>query len=204
MSIRLKYTRLFFLFGILGLSACASIVEGTSQSVFVKTDPTAASCTLKRDGSVLAVVNSSPELVELEKSKDAISIECTKDGFFKENTMLSSSFEGMTFGNIIFGGIIGIGIDAASGAMNKYPDSITVLMTPTSFKSEGDRGGFFEKRRKFLMSESERRVKKIRKDCLPDSQRDCDKQVEELENALSEELKLIESRRLNAKITGDA
>jgi hypothetical protein len=32
--------------------------------------------------------------------------------------------------NVIFGGIIGLGVDAASGAMNKYPDVVTVAMTP--------------------------------------------------------------------------
>jgi hypothetical protein len=36
----------------------------------------------------------------------------------------------MAAGNVIFGGIIGLGVDAASGAMNKYPDVVTVAMTP--------------------------------------------------------------------------
>jgi hypothetical protein len=36
----------------------------------------------------------------------------------------------MTAGNVVFGGIIGLGVDAASGAMNKYPDIVTVAMTP--------------------------------------------------------------------------
>jgi phosphoketolase len=30
----------------------------------------------------------------------------------------------------VFGGIIGLGVDAASGAINKYPDQITVAMIP--------------------------------------------------------------------------
>ena len=30
----------------------------------------------------------------------------------------------MAAGNVIFGGIIGLGVDAASGAMNKYPDVV--------------------------------------------------------------------------------
>jgi hypothetical protein len=38
--------------------------------------------------------------------------------------------EGMTAGNIILGGVIGLGVDAASGAMNKYTPEIQVIMTP--------------------------------------------------------------------------
>jgi hypothetical protein len=36
----------------------------------------------------------------------------------------------MAAGNVVFGGFIGLGVDAATGAMNKYPDIVTVAMTP--------------------------------------------------------------------------
>jgi hypothetical protein len=36
----------------------------------------------------------------------------------------------MAAGNIIFGGVIGLGVDAVSGALNKYPDQVTVAMSP--------------------------------------------------------------------------
>jgi len=32
----------------------------------------------------------------------------------------------MTAGNVIFGGIVGLGVDAASGAMNKYDSGVEV------------------------------------------------------------------------------
>jgi hypothetical protein len=32
--------------------------------------------------------------------------------------------------NVILGGVVGLGVDAMSGAMNKYPDMVTVAMTP--------------------------------------------------------------------------
>ena len=31
----------------------------------------------------------------------------------------------MAAGNVIFGGVIGLGVDAVSGALNKYPDQVT-------------------------------------------------------------------------------
>ena len=36
----------------------------------------------------------------------------------------------MSAGNVLLGGVIGLGVDAASGAMNKYPDIVTVAMVP--------------------------------------------------------------------------
>jgi hypothetical protein len=36
----------------------------------------------------------------------------------------------MAAGNVLLGGVIGLGVDAASGAMNKYPDMFTVAMMP--------------------------------------------------------------------------
>jgi hypothetical protein len=46
------------------------------------------------------------------------------------SSIIPSNVEAMTAGNVIFGGVIGLGVDAASGAMNKYPDIVTVAMTP--------------------------------------------------------------------------
>lgn len=37
----------------------------------------------------------------------------------------------MAAGNILFGGLIGVGIDVATGAAFDYPTLITVPMTPT-------------------------------------------------------------------------
>jgi len=36
----------------------------------------------------------------------------------------------MTALNVVFGGVIGLGIDAASGAMNKYQPGVEVVMSP--------------------------------------------------------------------------
>jgi hypothetical protein len=43
---------------------------------------------------------------------------------------LASHTEVMTAGNVLFGGFIGLGVDAASGAMNTYDPAVEVIMTP--------------------------------------------------------------------------
>jgi hypothetical protein len=43
---------------------------------------------------------------------------------------LASHSEVIAAGNVLFGGIVGLGIDAASAAMNTYDPGVEVIMTP--------------------------------------------------------------------------
>ena len=51
-------------------------------------------------------------------------------GYRTETFRLGKSVSGMTFGNIIFGGLIGAGVDIASGKATNYEDSVHVKMIP--------------------------------------------------------------------------
>lgn len=134
---------------VLGLlsGACSTIVEGTDQSVLIMSDPPEASCKLERQGTVLAYVASTPGSVTVSKSKDMIAVTCEKDDHLPGSAVLDSEFQSMTVGNLLFGGIIGVAIDASSGAMNQYPTSVNVLLAPASFESTEQRDAFFEARR---------------------------------------------------------
>ena len=109
--------------------ACSTIVEGNDQTVTVSTDPAGASCELRRGGQLIGVVNPTPGSVSVEKSSDDISVVCEMEGYDNAAGTFDSEFENMTLGNILFGGIIGVGVDAASGALNEYPSSVTIRMS---------------------------------------------------------------------------
>ncbi|HEY4140920.1 MAG TPA: hypothetical protein VGM57_05870 [Pseudolabrys sp.] len=120
----------FVLLGALALAACATVTRGTTQVVAVNTPGVpGATCTLTSAaiGSQLVVT---PGTIALEKSKEEISVRCTKECYTEGAGVIASNLEGMTAGNIILGGVIGFGVDAASGAMNKYSPEIQVVMTP--------------------------------------------------------------------------
>jgi hypothetical protein len=112
------------------LGACASIVEGTDQQVIVNTSPEGARCDLTRDGQQIGVANPTPQTLTLSKSKNDVVIVCNKDGFNEATAVLNSDFESMTLGNLLLGGVIGVGVDAATGALNEYDSQITVPLTP--------------------------------------------------------------------------
>ena len=150
---------------LLFTGACASIVEGTDQTVTVITDPAGATCQLKRDGAIVAIANPTPTSVVVGKSKDNISVECEKPGHQRGAASLASSFEGMTFGNILLGGFIGVGIDAASGAMHEYPANVTVILPPESFDSLSDRDVFFDRQVARIRSEAAQAITKVNNTC---------------------------------------
>jgi uncharacterized protein YceK len=110
------------------LSGCSTLTQGTSQVITVMTPGVdGAKCNMtSAAGKSWSVVT--PGSITLDKSKDDISVTCKKDGYRDAVAVLTSEFENMSIGNIVFGGVIGVGIDAASGAMNKYPPTLNVQM----------------------------------------------------------------------------
>jgi hypothetical protein len=54
----------------------------------------------------------------------------TREQYCDSVGTVGSSTEVMAAGNILFGGLIGLGVDAASSAMNKYEPSVEIAMTP--------------------------------------------------------------------------
>lgn len=113
----------------LALGGCASIVKGSSQAINVATPPTAgATCTLMNKGGTWILV--SPSSVTVDKSKEDIQVRCTKPGWQDASAIIPSSFQGWTVGNILLGGVIGIGVDSATGALHEYPNTFQVPMLP--------------------------------------------------------------------------
>lgn len=107
-------------------SACASITTGTTQSVSVSTEPPGAMCQVTRNAEMLGIVNPTPGTITVSKSSSAMNVRCERAGYQPALQTVPSSMQAMTAGNLLFGGVIGLGIDAASGAMNQYPPNVTL------------------------------------------------------------------------------
>lgn len=114
------------------LSGCGTIVEGTHQDIAIATSPDGAHCDATRKGEAVGTINSTPGKLSVRKTKDDILLACSKTGFQNSSQYLHSGMAPGTFGNIIAGGVIGWGVDSATGADNKYPESVTVQLVPAS------------------------------------------------------------------------
>jgi len=111
------------------VSGCASVIKGTTQSVAITTPPTTgARCILSSKEGNWEVM--SPGVAKVSKSKEDIQVTCTKVGWQNATATIPSNFQGWTLGNLILGGVIGVGVDAATGAINEYPGAFQVPMQP--------------------------------------------------------------------------
>lgn len=115
-------------------SGCASIVNGSNQSLSVQARDKArsvknASCELSNDKGTWYV--NTPGSVTVHRSYDDLIVRCEKDKYDPGIATVKSSTKGMMFGNILFGGIVGGAVDAETGAGYDYPSLITVKMGET-------------------------------------------------------------------------
>jgi hypothetical protein len=178
-------------------TGCATLTKGTSQAVTVDTDPSGAMCRLTRDAKPVAIVNSTPGSVPVEKAQGTIAVACTKQGFLEAAGQLAAEFQAMTFGNILFGGIVGVAVDAASGAMHRYPDRVTITLIPAAFETVPARDEFFDRMRALLERESAEVKDRIERTC---ARGDCDRQLAAAEAGRTGKLADIEQSRASAVI----
>ncbi|ANK80243.1 MAG: hypothetical protein TEF_05145 [Rhizobiales bacterium NRL2] len=184
-------------------AACATVVEGTTQNVTVATDPAGAACELKNDGKLVGAVNPTPGSLLLDRSNDDLDVECLKDGYLPGNLVMSSKFTGTTFGNIILGGGIGILVDAASGANNRYPESVSLVLTPEVFRSQAEVDAHFAKLSQRVEQEADQALKKLEEDCfqqMADSEH-CKEGPERIEERRRHELARLAAEK--ARVTID-
>jgi hypothetical protein len=196
---------------ILLLSGCATLTTSSSQTVTLTTDPAGAACTFKRDGKVVGIVNPTPGSLMVSKSHTAIDVSCIKDGYVDAAGTVGSKFQAMTFGNILFGGIIGIAVDAASGATAEYEPQITIRLTPSEFPDSAARDKFFALQRETFVTQARQVKARIAEKCQPEGQppgtgaigssANCEEQLRLADAEEKAGLARIEAQRQAAKVT---
>lgn len=181
------------LFLAAGLPACATITTGTSQNISVLTDPPGASCTLTRDGGVVGVVNPTPGSVTVSKSARDIALRCTRPGSQPGVATATPQLQAMTAGNILIGGLIGFGIDAASGALTYYPSDVRVSLEPETAPGVPIAQGSGAERAFLARRVFDERIDALRATCAPAGRAACEQRVAVLERERDAELSRLHS-----------
>ena len=112
------------------LSGCATIMKDDSQPVSFSSEPDNAVVKLNSIAR-----GKTPVTIMVKRSMKDTIVSIEKHGYITETFPLEKTLSAMTFGNIIFGGIIGIGVDAATGKNTDYPDSVHVNLVPKTRNS---------------------------------------------------------------------
>ena len=113
--------------GALFFSGCATITKDDSQPVAFSSDPQGATVLIN---NIARGVTPTTIMVKRAMSTQMISLELA--GYHTESFKLEKSVSGMTFGNIIFGGLVGVGVDIATGKATNYEESVHVKLIPTT------------------------------------------------------------------------
>ncbi len=120
---------LTLVFIALDIAGCATMAGDTDQSVSLittcehSTAVVHAQCTLANARGTTTIMT--PAAVNIQRSAGDLRIQCdSTSGSGK--AVLQASGKWSTAGNLIFGGIFGVGVDLASGASFQYPKEVTL------------------------------------------------------------------------------
>lgn len=123
---RITATTATLLTALLALaSGCASITDGTSQTVVFHLTPKEA-----REGSQLGIVTGRQNTVTLDKGAKDVLVQCSAPGHENATQRLVSRTQ--TSG-VVGGFFLDLGItDMITGAMWKYPNEISIALEPSA------------------------------------------------------------------------
>ena len=113
------------------LGGCASVTRGTTENISIASTPSGVEAVVS--GMEVPTTCTTPCSVVIKRNAD-ISITFQKEGYDPQIVPLSrdiptSGAAGFA-GNLLLGGVIGMGVDAATGADHK-PNPVIVTMQPS-------------------------------------------------------------------------
>ena len=110
----MKFQTLFrsgLIAGLALVTGCASIMHGTSQKIGISSSPTGANVIVDNMPR-----GTTPVFVDLKRDSEHI-VTIQMPGYEKAQLTITKSVSGWVWGNIVFGGLIGLAVDAISGGL---------------------------------------------------------------------------------------
>lgn len=110
-------------------SGCATVTQGTQQSISFKLEPKDTICEVSRVGDgKLGRISSSSSTIFVGKDKDDIIVVCNANGYEQSTTKVVSGATGAG----VTGVLLDFGItDMITGAMYRYPEEVTISLSPS-------------------------------------------------------------------------
>lgn len=121
------------------LTSCASLFTKSKQEITFKGVPGTSIIDKKKNKIIAEVGTNGFATSNVRKQLGSKHLLATKDGYFPQEFTLDTKIQGWFWGNLVFGGIPGMAIDAATGKMMKYSTSmldVTLNPNPDALESE--------------------------------------------------------------------
>jgi hypothetical protein len=110
------------------VAGCATIVEGTTQTITVDVSPPTGTCIISRQGEQLGISTPDRRAVVISKSQHDLEFACSAQGYQAKTQTLSSTLSAATVASFF---LLDLGIvDAATGAWKKYPERVGIILEP--------------------------------------------------------------------------
>jgi hypothetical protein len=111
----------------LALGGCATVTRGTDDQIQVNSDPQGATVQTSLSQQCLT-----PCTLKVGR-KDEFSVTVSKPGYAPQTVFVGTKVAGAGAagfaGNVLVGGIVGMGVDAATGAtLEHFPNPVTVVL----------------------------------------------------------------------------
>ncbi len=115
------------------LGGCASVTRGTTENISISSTPSGVEAVVS--GLEVPTTCTTPCAIVAKRSAD-ISITFEKEGYQSQTVQLTKEVSGTGAagfaGNLLAGGLIGMGVDAATGAATDHkPNPFIVTMQPS-------------------------------------------------------------------------
>lgn len=118
--------------------ACASIMHGGSQDLSIASQPSGASVSVDNQ-----MLGKTPVVAKL-KRKDKHLITVALDGYQPFQLATTRSTSGWVWGNIVFGGLIGLAVDLSSGgAYQINPKQVSADLAKTAASATFEDGTLY-------------------------------------------------------------
>jgi len=119
---------------VLPCIGCASITRGTTENISISSTPSGATAELSGLDNPTSCVT--PCVVVVKRSAD-ITVTINKEGYEPQVIPLTKEIPGSGAagfaGNVLLGGLVGMGVDAATGAAQDHkPNPVIVTMNPVA------------------------------------------------------------------------
>jgi hypothetical protein len=131
----MRISLLALIAGTLSLGACATVTRGTTEQVTFDSEPPAAMRT-----STGLTCPTTPCTLQVDRKSEFVAT-FSKDGYASQDVMVQTRVAGSGAagfaGNVLIGGLVGMGVDAATGAtLEHYPNPVTVSLAPLAVSSK--------------------------------------------------------------------
>lgn len=108
------------------LAGCASITDGTTQTLIIPVQPKEARCSVVRNDVELGVITGTSGTITVSKGSRDIIVNCAAPGYLNKSSRLVSSTQTEGMMSVLF---LDFGItDMVTGAMWKYPASTSIVL----------------------------------------------------------------------------